>query len=86
MTLGCEDYFLRLLDQDEFIPVLAITIGSLVGMIAILAGTTSSICKTRAREHTKREMAAYVASGTIDADKAIAMLKAGEAGDLDQVC
>ena len=34
--------------------------------------------RTRDRERTKREIAAYVAEGSIDADKAVAMMKAGK--------
>ncbi len=33
--------------------------------------------KARAKEASRRELAAYVAEGTIDPDKAVAMLNAG---------
>ena len=35
------------------------------------------VVKTRARENTRREMAAYVAEGTIKPDEAIALLNSG---------
>lgn len=49
-----------------------------VAIVAIVAGATTKMTTARARERTKREIAAYVAEGSIDADKAVAMLKAGE--------
>ncbi len=65
------------LDSNNFIPFIAITLGCLTGMVGIIAGTVSSVMRTRAKEQTRREMAAYVAEGTIDPDKAIEILKAG---------
>ena len=52
-------------------------IAGTVAVVAILAGTASSVLNTRAREKTRREVAAYVASGTIDKDTAVAILKTG---------
>jgi|RhiMethySRZTD1v2_1073278.scaffolds.fasta_scaffold14564_9 hypothetical protein len=52
-----------------------------VAVVAILAGTMSSVLNTRQREKTRREVAAYVASGTIDKDTAVAILKAGHDAD-----
>lgn len=49
-----------------------------VGVVAILAGTFSSVLNTRQREQTRREVAAYVASGSIDKDTAVAILKTGQ--------
>ncbi len=51
-------------------------IGGAIAIVAIAGGTITSIVKTKAREQTRREIAAYVAEGTIDADKAVEMLKA----------
>jgi predicted lysophospholipase L1 biosynthesis ABC-type transport system permease subunit len=52
-------------------------IGGTVAIVAILAGTVTSILATRAREQTRREIAAYLAEGSIDRDTALAMLKEG---------
>ena len=46
-------------------------------MVAIVGGFASVVMKTRAREQTKRELAAYVAEGTLDPDKAVALINAG---------
>ena len=63
-------------------PVPVIALGTIVAVIAIVAGSATKIVRSQGRERTRRELAAYVAEGTLDADKAIEMLKAGEkAGD-----
>ena len=72
------DSFNELLRNGNFIPIVAIVMGCSVGIIAVIFGSIAGVYKARAREETKRELAAYVAEGTIDPDKAIAMLQAGE--------
>ncbi len=59
-------------------PNLLFVVLGTVAIVAIVAGATTKMATSRARERTKREIAAYVAEGSIDADKAVAMLKAGE--------
>lgn len=68
----------ELLRHDNFIGLVAIVMGCTTGMVAIVFTMISGVLKARAREETKRELAAYVAEGTIDPDKAIAILQAGE--------
>ena len=75
--LACVDDFVGLLESGTLIPILAITLGCGIGVVAILGGTIGGIMKTRAKEMTKRELAAYVAEGTLDPDKAVMMLNAG---------
>jgi hypothetical protein len=67
----------HIMQKDILIPVLAITGGMLIAIIAIITSTIRSVAATRAREQTKRELAAYVAEGTLDPDKAVAMINAG---------
>jgi hypothetical protein len=69
--------FQSLLDEDNFIPILAIAVGALIAVVGIVTSTVKSVCVSRARELTKRELAAYVAEGTLDPDKAVAMINAG---------
>jgi hypothetical protein len=71
------------LDKEMLIPALAITLGCGTGMIWIVCATIAGAAKTRHRERTKRELAAYVAEGSLDPDKAIAMLEAGNGSDED---
>ena len=72
------DSFNELLRRDNFIGLVAIVMGCTTGMVAIVFTMIGGVMKARAREETKRELAAYVAEGTIDPDKAIAILQAGE--------
>jgi hypothetical protein len=57
--------------------MVAITLGCCVGVVGIVGGTICSVVRSRAREQTKREIAAYVAEGSLDPDKAVEMLNAG---------
>ncbi len=63
--------------SQNSVPIFAMGGGFLVAIIGIVFTTIKSMVVSKAREETRREMAAYVAEGSIDADKAIAMLKAG---------
>jgi hypothetical protein len=76
-ALASSDLWANLIDQGEFVPVLAITLGATIGLVAIVSGAVGGIMKTRARETTRREIAAYVAEGSISPDDAVAMLNAG---------
>ncbi len=69
--------FAEFAKSDNFIAVLAITFGSLMGLTGIIGASIGGVMKTRAKETTKRELAAYVAEGSLDADKAVMMLNAG---------
>jgi hypothetical protein len=77
MLIGCDDPFLEYMQSGDFIAIVAIGLGCLTGMIGIIGGTICSVVRSRAREQTKREIAAYVAEGSLDPDKAVAMLNAG---------
>ncbi len=74
--LACSG-FGEFVQSGNFIPVIAITLGSMMGLTGIVAGTIGGVLKTRAKETTKRELAAYVAEGSLDPDKAVMMLNAG---------
>jgi hypothetical protein len=67
----------RLLDGEELIIIIAIVLGCTTGMVGIIAKAISGTAKTRSREAARREIAAYVAEGSIDPDKAVALLNAG---------
>lgn len=66
-----------LITEKNLIPVIAISGGMLIAIIAIVTSTIRGIAVSKAREQTKRELAAYVAEGTLDPDKAVAMINAG---------
>lgn len=67
--------------EEMFWPILGA-----VAVVAILAGTVSSVLNTRQRESTRREVAAYVASGSIDKDTAVAILKTGREEESEAAC
>lgn len=60
----------------EVLPLVAIGGGISIPIIAILAGTISGVAKTRHLEQSRRELAAYVAEGTMTSDEAERLLKA----------
>ncbi len=59
------------------LPNVIFVIGGAVALVAILAGAIATVINTRAKERTRRELAAYVAAGSLDPDKAVALLNAG---------
>ncbi len=69
--------FARLVDSGMVIPLVAIVLGCGTGMIAIIATACTRATVSRHREQTRREVAAYVAEGTISPQDAVAMLNAG---------
>ncbi len=69
--------FDRLVDSGMVIPLVAIVLGCATGMVAIIATAITRATTSRHREQTRREVAAYVAEGTISPDDAVAMLNAG---------
>tara|TARA_R110000782_G_scaffold12913_3_gene38249 strand:- start:41094 stop:41324 length:231 start_codon:yes stop_codon:yes gene_type:complete len=63
-------------DEDLFIP-LVIAVSILTGM---LIQATTKVLTNSARERTKREIAAYVAEGSMTPEQAERILKAGNRG------
>jgi len=64
-------------DMIEIIPVFAIGVGGTIALVAIASGAVTRLAISRGRERTRREIAAYVAEGTIDPADAVALLEAG---------
>lgn len=62
------------------IPVIAIGGAFVVGTIGIVFGTIKSVMETRSREATKRELAAYVAEGSMAPEDAERIVKADRPG------
>ncbi len=61
-------------------PTVIFVVGGAIAIVAIVfgivGGAVSSVSKTRERERSRREIAAYVAEGSIDPDKAAELLRA----------
>lgn len=64
---------------EEAIAIVAVGGAFLMVMVGIAMGTVKSIARTRAREQTRREIAAYVAEGSMSAEDAARLLEAGDA-------
>lgn len=62
---------------DDDIPLAAMVIGGVIALVAIVTSMITSITTTRAREQTRREVAAYVAEGSITPQDAERILAAG---------
>ncbi|GJM20060.1 MAG: hypothetical protein DHS20C14_22730 [Phycisphaeraceae bacterium] len=61
---------------DNIVPLTAITLGCTVAFVWVLCATVHAIVKDRATERTKREIAAYVAEGTMTPAEGERLLKA----------
>lgn len=79
-TSAQADEFIRIIDNNSFIPVMAIALGCAVAVVAIIAGTASKVAIAKTREQSRRELAAYVAEGTIAPQDAVALMNAGKTG------
>jgi hypothetical protein len=62
----------------DLLPVLAVGGGLTVAMVGIVAAMVRGVVRTRATERTKRELAAYVAEGSLKPEDAERILAAGK--------
>lgn len=65
------------LGDEELIAMLAISGGLFIAIMTIVLGTVKSVLRSRDRERTRREVAAYVAEGSISPQDAKEILEAG---------
>jgi len=63
---------------DDLVPVVAVGGGCLIALVWIIMATIDSTVKSRAREETRRELAAYVAEGSMTASDAAMIMSAGK--------
>lgn len=52
-------------------------VGGFLGFVGIVFGTVTGAMKTNARERTRREIAAYIAEGSMTPEQGEKLLKAG---------
>ncbi len=64
---------LNTLDEDVFVPLLM----GVVGIVAIVFGTLTGVVKSVARERTRREIAAYIAEGSMTPEQGERLMSAG---------
>jgi len=77
-TFACNETLEMVLNNDNIEMFVVFGVGGLIALTAIIGGTISTVFSTRSREATRRELAAYVAEGSITPDDAVAMMNAGE--------
>ena len=65
------------MSSDEFLGLVAIVGGMIVLGIAVVFSLTYATVRKRATEQTRREIAAYVAEGSMTAEDAQTILEAG---------
>jgi len=63
-------------DADEIVPVLAVGGGLVFGMVWMLAWMINSMYKTKQVERSRREIAAYIAEGTISPEDGVKLMTA----------
>lgn len=64
-------------DPDDFIvPVFMFSAMFIIGLVAVIGGFITTVITTRQREQTRREIAAYVAEGSMPPEVAERMLTA----------
>lgn len=63
-------------NEDSVIPLVIFGVGGIVAVVAIVFGATKRIAMNREREITRREIAAYIAEGSMTPDDGIRLLKA----------
>ncbi len=66
--------------SDDFKGLVAIVGAFSTALVAIVAGLIRGTVRTRAREQTKRELAAYVAEGSMKPEDAERIINAGGRG------
>ncbi|XVJ60126.1 MAG: hypothetical protein HEQ23_12325 [Tepidisphaera sp.] len=69
--------FLLASDAETIVPSVAILGGLLIAALAIISGTIRRISQTKEREQSRREIAAYVAEGSMNAEEAERLINAG---------
>ncbi|MEM9559543.1 MAG: hypothetical protein AAF995_04495 [Planctomycetota bacterium] len=67
-------------DWDGLTGVLIVGMGCMVGMTAIVFGIMAGISERKQLEESRRELAAYVAEGSMTPDDAERLLEAGSPG------
>lgn len=59
------------------IPIVAIVGGVLASIVSVISKSARGACETKEREATRREIAAYVAEGSMTPEEGERLLRAG---------
>ncbi len=69
---------------EEAVAIVAVGGGLLVAVVWVVLATVHAIVKSKERERSRRESAAYVAEGSMSADEGERLIKAGAEKDEDE--
>lgn len=65
----------------QMIPIVAIAGGLLVAIVAVIGKAIGGIHRTRQREESRREIAAYIAEGSMTPEDGMELLRTGAKDD-----
>ncbi|MFN0011027.1 MAG: hypothetical protein ACKVS8_05210 [Phycisphaerales bacterium] len=65
------------MDSGEIIPVIAIGGGLLLGLVGMISSAMRKVAQEHEREQSRREIAAYVAEGSMTAEEGAKLISAG---------
>jgi len=65
------------MDSGDLIPIAGVTGGIAIALVAIIASSVRSGTREREREQTRREIAAYVAEGSMTPEDGVKLIAAG---------
>ena len=74
------------MNDDLMIPLVAMAGGFVIAIFAIAAGVARSIARTRAQELSRREIAAYIAEGSMTPEDGARLMAAGPAPERRGCC
>lgn len=81
-----DDVLREMIQRGVIIPVIAIVFGCTIPIVHAIAGGIRGSIVGRAREEARREIAAYVAEGSMTPDDAERILNAGRSKDKKGSC
>ncbi|HVZ93695.1 MAG TPA: hypothetical protein VG797_04215 [Phycisphaerales bacterium] len=68
----------ELLDYPKLLPLVAMVGCGFIAVLSIVGGCIRAVVASRAREQTRREIAAYVAEGSMSPEQGERLLAAGK--------
>jgi hypothetical protein len=69
---------LMLASGGEEVATIAVTGGLCIAILGMILGTVKTISQTKQREQTKREIAAYIAEGSMTPEQGEKLIAAGK--------
>ncbi len=65
------------INSSDFVPIVAIIAGCAVGAVAIIGGMLAAVSQRKQIERSRREIAAYIAEGSMTPEEGERLLNAG---------